>query len=85
MDAREPPMYSDQKPDDHDERAVKWSLVWSRVQSFLIIAVVVLTIAELALAVQDRGLARKALGIAKGVNGTANTQVSLLRTVRALH
>ena len=83
MNVRQPPPYDPPVPDDQDENADKTSILWSRIQSFCILAALILVVAELILAVQDRGLAHKALGIAKQANGVATNQVSLVcRTQR---
>ena len=63
--------------------------MWSRIQSFFILVALIITAAELALAVQNRELAHKALGIAneaigvaKNASVIATNKVSLSCTLR---
>ena len=76
MNAQQPPRYN-----DDDENAGRRALWWSRVLSFFVLAALIITVAELVLAVNNRGLAHKALGLAKQANWTASDQVSLSCTL----
>ena len=84
MNAQQPPLYNPPVPDDQDEDVDKTSVLCSRLQSFFILAVLAITIAELVLAVKSRGLAHNALGTAQMANETASSatdQVSLSRAM----
>ena len=75
MNSQQPPRYN-----DDDENAGRRALRWSRILSFFILAALIITVAELILAVNNRGLAHRALGLAKQANWTASDQVNLSRT-----
>lgn len=77
MNAQQPPPYGQPAPNDQDEDEAKMSVLWGRIQGFFILVALIITLAELGLVVQNRGLAHKALGMAKGADGTATDQVSL--------
>lgn len=76
MNAPRPPPYNQPEPDNEDEDATKWPILWNGVQSGLIILALVLTITELILVVTNRELAQKALSVAKNANSVVTDQVS---------
>lgn len=79
MNVQQPPAYYPHAPQDQDDEKADKTSCWSIIQSLLILAALAMVITELVLALQDRGLAYKALMIATAANKTAanaNDQVS---------
>lgn len=72
-----PDSYNNDDVDDEDtDKAPK---LYSRIQTFFVFAVFAIALAELVLAVRDKGLSHHALGTAEGASGDAS-QVNTSRT-----